>query len=97
MSAIDSRLDVNSLGEEAADSLALNDIGRITVRTAEPVAFDAYRDNRATGAFLLLGDDGATLAAGMLDPLTVDPLTGEVGSGASAGGPGRDRPDGWSV
>ncbi len=97
VSAIDSRLDVNSLGEEAADSLALNDIGRITVRTAEPVAFDAYRDNRATGAFLLLGDDGATLAAGMLDPLTVDPLTGEVGSGASAEGPGRDRPDGWSV
>jgi sulfate adenylyltransferase subunit 1 len=57
--------------------LRLNDIGAITVRLAERVAVDEYRDHRYTGAFLLVDDaDGNTLAAGMAgDPLaTQNPL-----------------------
>ncbi|MFB7991359.1 sulfate adenylyltransferase subunit 1 [Streptomyces sp. NPDC056002] len=51
-----------------ADSLAANDLGRITLRTAEPLALDDYADVRRTGAFLLIDpEDGATLTAGMAD------------------------------
>ncbi|MEU5690233.1 GTP-binding protein [Actinosynnema sp. NPDC020468] len=51
---------------EAASGLGVNDIGRVVLRTAEPIALDPYRVNRRTGAFLLIDPaDGATLAAGM--------------------------------
>ncbi|WP_329120694.1 sulfate adenylyltransferase subunit 1 [Streptomyces sp. NBC_01465] len=46
--------------------LAANGIGRITVRTAEPLALDPYAASRRTGSFLLIDPaDGATLTAGM--------------------------------
>jgi sulfate adenylyltransferase subunit 1 len=46
--------------------LEANDIGRITLRTATPLAVDAYADCRRTGSFLLIDPaDGATLTAGM--------------------------------
>ncbi|MET7604959.1 hypothetical protein ABZS96_21010 [Streptomyces avermitilis] len=49
---------------------AVNDLGRITLRTAEPLALalDDYARVRRTGAFLLVDPaDGATLAAGTAD------------------------------
>ncbi|MPY45788.1 sulfate adenylyltransferase, partial [Streptomyces phyllanthi] len=50
------------------DALAANDLGRITLRTAEPLALDDYADVRRTGAFILVDPaDGATLTAGMAD------------------------------
>ncbi|MFG2933547.1 elongation factor 1-alpha C-terminal domain-related protein, partial [Streptomyces achromogenes] len=56
--------------------LVANDIGRVVVRTAEPLAVDAYADSRRTGAFLLIDPaDGTTLAAGMADG------SGNVGQG----------------
>ncbi|MFE4815458.1 hypothetical protein ACFRFU_03305 [Streptomyces sp. NPDC056704] len=43
-----------------------NDLGRITLRTAEPLALDDYADVGRTGAFLLVDPaDGSTLTAGM--------------------------------
>nr|BAV57454.1 sulfate adenylyltransferase [Streptomyces sp. SANK 60404] len=46
--------------------LTANDIGRVAVRTAEPLALDSYSDSRSTGSFLLIDPaDGTTLAAGM--------------------------------
>ncbi|MGW0572922.1 sulfate adenylyltransferase subunit 1 [Streptomyces tauricus] len=48
--------------------LTANDLGRITLRTAEPLALDDYADCRRTGAFILIDPaDGATLTAGMVD------------------------------
>ena len=48
------RLDVNTLHrDEAARSLALNDLGRVTLRTAVPLFVDEYRRNRITGSFIL--------------------------------------------
>jgi len=54
------------------ESLELNDIGRVSVRVAEPIAADDYRANRNTGSFLLIDPaSGNTLAAGMVgDALT---------------------------
>jgi sulfate adenylyltransferase subunit 1 len=57
---------VKDLG--GAAELTANDLGRITLRTAEPLALDDYADSRRTGAFVLVDPaDGATLTAGMAD------------------------------
>jgi sulfate adenylyltransferase subunit 1 (EFTu-like GTPase family) len=62
------RLDVETLDTElAADRLDLNEIGRVTLRTTEPLAVDDYRDNRTTGSFVLIDETThQTAAAGML-------------------------------
>jgi len=51
----------------AAKTLALNDIGFANLSLAEPVAFDPYEVNRATGSFILIDRfSNATVAAGMI-------------------------------
>ena len=68
--SIDGRLDLDALRLAPADSLALNDIGRITVRFASPLPSSTTRPRAAGGAFLLVDpDDGRTLAAVMADAL----------------------------
>jgi bifunctional enzyme CysN/CysC len=62
------RLDVNTLHrDEDAGELGLNDLGRITLRTAVPLFVDEYRRNRTTGSFILI-DEGTfeTVGAGMV-------------------------------
>ena len=67
VSAIRYRTDVNTLAQAAAPTLALNEIGRCEVTLAEPVPFDAYGDNRETGAFIFIDRlTHATVAAGMI-------------------------------
>ena len=61
------RLDLDTAELEPAEALELNDIGRVTLRLASPVAAEEYVTSRRTGAFLLIdGQDGGTLAAGMV-------------------------------
>jgi bifunctional enzyme CysN/CysC len=62
------RLDVNTLHrDEAADTLGLNEIGRVTLRTTVPLFTDDYRRNRNTGSFILVDEaTNATVAAGMI-------------------------------
>jgi sulfate adenylyltransferase subunit 1 len=49
------------------ENLLLNEIGRVLLRTAEPLPVDDYATNRRTGAFLVIDPaDGTTLAAGMV-------------------------------
>ncbi|MCT9075978.1 sulfate adenylyltransferase subunit 1 [Streptomyces fulvoviolaceus] len=51
-----------------ATELSANDLGRVTLRTAEPLALDDYAVSRRTGAFILIDPaDGATLTAGMVE------------------------------
>jgi sulfate adenylyltransferase subunit 1 len=65
--AVETRLDITTLQHNAGDELALNDIGTIRLRTAEPLTVDPYALNRSTGAFMLVDEDGgATVAAGMV-------------------------------
>jgi hypothetical protein len=62
-----SRIDVNTLEQEAARDLKLNEIGSVTIDVPRPVFFDPYRENRSTGAFILIDPfSNATLAAGMI-------------------------------
>ena len=62
------RLDVNTLHrDEAATSLDLNDVGRVSLRVTQPLFYDSYRRNRQTGSFILAAEDtNVTAGAGML-------------------------------
>ena len=62
------RLDVNTLHrDESATRLALNEIGRVSLRTTQPLFYDEYRRNRTTGSFILIDDaTNSTVAAGMI-------------------------------
>jgi bifunctional enzyme CysN/CysC len=62
------RLDVDTLrADREAETLEVNEIGRISIQTASPLFFDTYRLNRTTGSFILV-DPGTdlTVAAGMI-------------------------------
>jgi bifunctional enzyme CysN/CysC len=65
---LDYRLDVNTLHrDESADGLGLNEIGRIQLRTQQPLLFDSYRRSRETGSFILIDEStNNTVAAGMI-------------------------------
>jgi sulfate adenylyltransferase subunit 1 (EFTu-like GTPase family) len=65
--AIDDRVELDSLTRAPAPGeLALNDIGRVRVRTSRPLAFDPYARNRATGSFILIDEaTNDTVGAGM--------------------------------
>jgi bifunctional enzyme CysN/CysC len=68
VSTVDYRLDVNTLHrDETADTLSLNEIGRVRLRTHAPLLFDPYRRNRTTGSFVLVDEaTNDTVAAGMI-------------------------------
>lgn len=62
------KLDINTLDRvENAQQLMMNEIARVKIRTAQPLAFDGYRKNRITGSLILI-DEGTfeTVAAGMI-------------------------------
>ena len=62
------RLNINTLHrDESATSLALNEIGRISLRTTQPLFYDDYRRNRETGSFILVDEaTNATMGAAMI-------------------------------
>jgi bifunctional enzyme CysN/CysC len=62
------RLDVNTLHRHDQDhELALNEIGRVQLRTTVPLFFDEYRRNRTTGSFILIDETtNTTVGAGMI-------------------------------
>ena len=55
------RLDVNTLHRDhEASGLALNEIGRVSLRTTAPLFYDDYRRNRTTGSFILIDEASNT-------------------------------------
>ena len=62
------RLDINTLHrDEAVDDLALNEIGRVTLRITQPLFVDDYTRNRLTGGIILIDEaTNATVGAGMI-------------------------------
>jgi sulfate adenylyltransferase large subunit len=61
-------VDVHTLERaEPPPELALNDIGRVRLRTSVPLVFDPYRSNRRTGSFILIDEaSNETVGAGMI-------------------------------
>ncbi|QDS91518.1 Bifunctional enzyme CysN/CysC [Roseimaritima multifibrata] len=60
-------VDVNTLSRTTASSLSLNEIGCCRILLRDPLAFDSYHENRATGSFIVVDRiNHETVAAGML-------------------------------
>ena len=61
------RTNVGTLRRESAPELQMNEVGRIHLQCARPLAADAYNKNRGTGAFILIDRmSNATVGAGMI-------------------------------
>ena len=54
ISAIESRLDIRTLAETAADELGANEIGRVEVKLQEPLPLAPYRQSRVGGALIVV-------------------------------------------
>ncbi|CAM5364728.1 sulfate adenylyltransferase subunit 1 [Streptomyces abikoensis] len=87
--AVPSRLALDDLSQHPEPGeLAANDIGRVVLRTAEPLALDPYAASRTTGSFLLIDPaDGTTLTAGMAGEAFAD--------GTAPGGTAPAGDEGW--
>src|SRR5690606_39238212 len=60
-------MDLETLQQQPAQTLGLNEIGCVQLRTHRPVFFDPYTQNRATGAFVVIDSiTNDTVAAGMI-------------------------------
>lgn len=61
------RMNVDSLNQEEADELKLNEIGRVKLKTSQPIFFDAYQINKRTGSFIIIDPaSNITVGAGMM-------------------------------
>src|SRR6185503_4203448 len=61
------RVDVNTLHRQDAAELKMNEVGRCKITLNTPIAFDAYRKNRNTGAFIFIDRlTNNTVGAGMI-------------------------------
>ncbi|HEY2714815.1 MAG TPA: adenylyl-sulfate kinase [Solirubrobacterales bacterium] len=62
------QLGVDTLhSDRTAETLEVNEIGRVAIHTASPLFFDTYRLNRTTGSFILVDPaTNLTVAAGMI-------------------------------
>lgn len=59
------KVNINTLEKIDADAFQLNDIGRIILKTAEPLAFDPYQENKLNGGAILI-DPRTNLTVGAL-------------------------------
>lgn len=61
------KVDVNTLEEQQAAGLEMNDIAKLSFKLAQPLMVDSYQDNRATGAFIVIDEStNNTVGAGMI-------------------------------
>ncbi|MDZ5698414.1 sulfate adenylyltransferase subunit CysN [Chelativorans sp. M5D2P16] len=61
------RININNFAHEAAKCLNLNEVGVCNFSLQAPIAFDAFQDDRTTGAFVLIDRlTNATVGAGMM-------------------------------
>ncbi len=67
--SIDHRLDIHTLAPApAGDHVGMNDIARVSLSLNQPVFCDPYRENRATGSFILIDElNHQTVAAGLIE------------------------------
>ena len=64
-----SKIDIHSFTQLESDgAMKLNDICKVLIKTAEPISFDSYTDNRNSGSFILINENtNNTIAAGTID------------------------------
>lgn len=67
---IEYKIDINTREKEyGVDKLIMNDIARVRIKTADPLIFDYYKDNRTMGSLIFI-EEGSndTVGAGMIVP-----------------------------
>ncbi|OGA45907.1 MAG: sulfate adenylyltransferase [Betaproteobacteria bacterium RIFCSPLOWO2_12_FULL_63_13] len=69
VTALRARVDIHALGREpVSGSVALNDIVQASLSLNRPIFCDAYRDDRASGSFILIDElTNQTVAAGLIE------------------------------
>jgi len=62
------KIDINTLHRlQDIDTLDMNDIGRISIRTSKPLFYDVYKKNRQTGSIIIIDEQtNETIGAGMI-------------------------------
>ena len=61
------KVNINTLEKEQSEEFKLNDIGRVIIKTADPLAFDAYEQNKANGGAIIIDSrTNVTVGAVML-------------------------------
>ena len=65
---IEYRIDIDNYAELPAHELHINEIGRVSIAVAQPVAFEPYSENPDLGGFILIDRlTNATVGAGIID------------------------------
>jgi len=59
------KVNINTLEKVYDEDFKLNDIGRVVIKTAEPLAFDVYQDNKANGGAIII-DSRTNVTVGAL-------------------------------
>jgi sulfate adenylyltransferase large subunit len=86
VSSVDHRVDLSAFRHEPAPTLRINDIGAVSLHLLRPLAVDLYRDNRSTGALILIDPEtNATVAAGMVTAALGHAAAGEEDETAAWG------------
>ena len=69
VSAVNYRVDIHTLQREAdSGSIAMNDIAHVALSLNQPIMCDTYRDDRASGSFILIDElTNQTVAAGLIE------------------------------
>ena len=66
-SSIDYGVDVNTLEHHDSMALGMNDVARVGMKVQQPLVFDSYVTDRATGSFIVIDEaTNYTVAAGMI-------------------------------
>jgi len=88
------RVDMQTLDQDPANELKMNDIGEVEFEAASPLYFDSYDRNRITGSFILIDPlSNATVGAGMIRGELPETAAGQfVGEAAEAGKAGVAAP-----
>jgi len=69
------RMNVDTIGREDADTLELNEIGRLKLQTSQSLYFDPYQINQKTGSFIIIDPaSNVTVGAGMIRAGSTDSI-----------------------
>jgi bifunctional enzyme CysN/CysC len=72
--SVKAKIDIEELVERPATSLAMNDIGKVVIRTTKPLFVDAYSLNPELGSFVLVDEAHfVTVGAGLIESVGEHP------------------------
>ena len=66
--AVNYKVDINTLEENKEDqTVGLNEIAKLTIKTSKPIFYDSYKDNHITGSIIIIDEaTNNTVGAGMI-------------------------------